>query len=167
MNANRPDGPHNAPPISRPGNDARPPAARPGEPPRVPAGQGGRFAPPRGPEPLDVVALRARAATAAAAAVTHQRSASTAEAPDPGKVLASIARPDGTQLRVSAHTYEGRPFVRVAPWSSRDGGATWWPVKGKGASVKVRELAAVAAALLDAIDAVGNDDRFKPERASR
>lgn len=176
---NRPDGPHNAAPIAHPSQGARAPAARPGEPPRVPAGQGGRFAPPRATAPnqrgtenvsnnnicLDVEALRARAATA----IERQRPAntSTAEAPDPGKVLASIARPDGTQLRVSAHTYEGRPFVRVAPWSSRDGGATWWPVKGKGASVKVRELAAVAAALLDAIDAVGNHEQSSPERASR
>ena len=176
--ANRPDGPHNAPPISRPGNDAHPPAARPGGPPNAPARHGGRFAPARAatsaPEHQrenvsnydnDVAALRARAA----AAVERQRPAntSTAEAPDPGTVLASIARPDGTQLRVSAHTYEGRPFVRVAPWSSRDGGATWWPVKGKGASVKVRELAAVAKALLDAIDVVGNDGASRPERASR
>lgn len=182
MNANRPDGPHNAPPISRPGNDTRPPAARPGGPPTAPAGHGGRFAPPRAatstPEHQhqrenvsnddnrpDVEALRARAATA----IERQRPAntSTAEAPDPGTVLASIARPDGTQLRVSAHTYEGRPFVRVAPWASRDNGATWWPVKGKGASVKVRELAAVAKALLDAIDVVGNEGASRPERASR
>jgi hypothetical protein len=114
-----------------------------------------------------VVALRTRAATAAAAAVTHQHGASTADAPDPGKVLARIPRPDGTEFRVSVHTYEGRPFVRVAPWSSRDGGATWWPVKGKGASVKVRELATIAAALLDAIDAAptSNDDaRRDPPR---
>ncbi len=169
MNANHPDGPHNAPPISRPGNDTRPPAARPGEPPRVPAGQGERLAPPRAMAPNrsatenadnnnirnDVEALRARAA----AAVERQRPAntSTAEAPDPGTVLASLARPDGTQLRVSAHRYEGKPYVRIAPWSSRDGGATWWPVKGKGTSVKVRELAAVAKALLDALDVVGNE----------
>jgi hypothetical protein len=175
MNANRPDGPHNAPPIAPPSRGARAPAARPVEPPNAPAGQGERFAPPRAApghqsenvevNRNDVEALRARAS----AAVARQRpaNASTAEAPDPGTVLASIARPDGTQLRVSAHTYEGRPFVRVAPWSSRDGGATWWPVKGKGASVKVRELAAVAAALLDALDVVGNDGPSKPQREVR
>jgi len=167
MSANRPDGPHNAPPIAPPSQGARAPAARPVEPPRAPAGHGGRFAPPNGPEPLDVVALRTRAATAAAAAVNHQRAAPGAAPPDPGTVLASIARPDGTQLRVSAHTYEGRPFVRVAPWATRDGGSTWWPVKGKGASVKVRELAAVAAALLDALDVVGNDGPSKPQREVR
>jgi hypothetical protein len=175
---NRPDGPHNAPPIAPPSQGARAPAARPGGPPNAPAGQGERFAPPRAaPERQhqsddvevsrnDVEALRARAATA----IERQRPANTpssGDAPDPGTVLASIARPDGTQLRVSAHTYEGRPFVRVAPWSSRDGGSTWWPVKGKGASVKVRELAAVAAALLDALDVVGNDGPSKPQREVR
>ena len=175
---NRPDGPHNAPPISRPGNDAHPPAARPGGPPNAHAGQGERFAPARAatsaPEHQrenveanrnDVEALRARAATA----IERQRPAntSTAEAPDPGTVLASIARTDGTQLRVSVHCFEGKPYVRVAPWASRDGGRSWWPVKGKGASVRVRELAAVAAALLDAIDVVGNDGPSRPQREVR
>lgn len=131
---NRPDGPHNAPPVAAPSQGARAPAARPGD-----------VAAP------DVEALRARAATELA----HQRPAgtSTPDAPDPGKVLARLPRPDGSELRVSLHTYEGRPFVRVAPWASRDGGRSWWPVKGKGASVKIRELAAVAKGLLDAIGA--------------
>ena len=148
----RPDGPHNAPPISRPGNDTHPPAARPGGPPT-------RFAPPRAApaapvEAVDAAALRARATAAVAAQTSTATSAS--EAPDPGTVLASVPRTDGTQLRVSVHSFEGKPYVRVAPWASRDGGRSWWPVKGKGASVRVRELASVAAALLDALDVVAN-----------
>lgn len=117
-------------------------------------------APPVAP-PVD--ALRARAN----AAVTQQKArdarAST-NAPDPGTVLATAARPDGTELRVSLHSFEGKPFVRVAPWQ-RSGDA-WWPVKGKGVTVKVRELATVAAALLDAIDA-SNDDAAKGPREGR
>ena len=153
--AARPDGPYNAPPISRPGNDARPPSPRPGGPPT-------RFAPPRAApaapaapvEAVDAAALRARATAAVAAQTSTATSAS--EAPDPGTVLASVPRTDGTQLRVSVHSFEGKPYVRVAPWASRDNGRSWWPVKGKGASVRVRELAAVAAALLDALDVVAN-----------
>ena len=164
----RPDGPHNAPPISRPGNDARPPFARPGGPPTAPV----RFTPPQLAPPraapveaVDAAALRARATAAVAAQTSTATSAS--EAPDPGTVLASVPRTDGTQLRVSVHTFEGRPYVRVAPWASRDGGRSWWPIRGKGASVRVRELAAVAAALLDAIDVVGNDGPSRPQREVR
>jgi hypothetical protein len=129
---NRPDGPHNAPPVAHPSQGARAPAARPGDVAAV-----------------DVEALRARAARA----VERQRpaNATSPDAPDPGKVLARLPRPDGTELRVSEHLYEGRPFVRVAPW--QQSGGAWWPVKGKGCTVKVRELAQVAAALLDAIGA--------------
>lgn len=79
------------------------------------------------------------------------------EAPDPGKVLVSIPRPDGTELRVSVHRYQGRDFVRVAPWS-RGQGEAWWPAKGKGVTVKVRELGRVAAALADAMDATDDGD---------
>ena len=101
----------------------------------------------------DVAALRNRIAA-------HQQRGENAprasNAPDPGRILARLARNDGSELRVSLHRFEGRPFVRVAPWQSSAPDA--WPVKGKGCTVKVRELAAVAAALLDAADAARNDD---------
>ena len=111
----------------------------------------------------NVDALRARAATAVGAQKARE-AAANASAPDPGTVLASVPRPDGTELRVSLQRFEGKPFVRVAPWQ-RSGDA-WWPVKGKGVTVKVRELATVAAALLDAIDA-SNDDAAKGPREGR
>lgn len=99
----------------------------------------------------DPASLRARlAARPAAPAVPSQG------APDPGRILARLSRTDGTELRVSLHRYQGRPFVRVGPWQSSAADA--WPVKGKGATVKVRELAAVAAGLLDALEAAENDD---------
>ena len=46
--------------------------------------------------------------------------------------------------------------MRVAPWQSSAPDA--WPVKGKGSTVRVRELAGVAAALLDAMDAMEADN---------
>lgn len=83
------------------------------------------------------------------------------DAPDPGTVLASVPRSDGTELRVSLHHYEGKPFVRVAPWQRDGASGAFWPVKGKGATVRVSELARVASALLDALDtaAPSNDRR--------
>jgi hypothetical protein len=63
--------------------------------------------------------------------------------------------------REAAHTEEiarlefALPFVRVAPWSRGAAGEAW-PVKGKGATLKTRELAAVARALLDALDAAND-----------
>jgi hypothetical protein len=77
-------------------------------------------------------------------------------APDPGRILTRAPRRDGTELRVSVHTYEGKPFVRVALWQSSAPDA--WPVKGKGCSVRVGELLAVAAALLDAADAANDGE---------
>lgn len=105
------------------------------------------------PERPDLATLRARIATVEA---RHAATPRTTTAPDPGRILARLARTDGTELRVSLHRFEGKPYVRVAPWQSSAPDA--WPVKGKGATVKVRELAVVAAALLDAMDAVENDD---------
>lgn len=73
-------------------------------------------------------------------------------------MFARVSRTDGTEFRVSLHTYEGKPFVRLAPW--RDG----WPVKGKGATVKVRELGAVVAGLCDAMDAIDGDASTEPQQ---
>lgn len=141
-------GPNTAPPIA-------PLRAAPARftAPRLPT-PAARAANAPDPPAVDLEALRARASTA----VERERPApAAADAPDPGRVLLAVARPDGSEFRVSLHRYEGRPFVRVAPWQ-RGGGGSWWPVKGKGATVKVRELAAVAKALLDALDAAANDD---------
>lgn len=96
--------------------------------------------PPLGP-PLDA---RARADRFDA---THNPPANVnAAKPDEGKVLSRVARPDGTEFRVSLHTYNGQPFIRLAPWSNG------WPVKGKGTTVKVRELGSVVKGLLDAME---------------
>lgn len=101
-------------------------------------------------EEPDAAALRARAARLAPAAPAVQ------QPPDPGHVVADLARPDGSVLRVAVKRWRdpnnprdpGAPFVDVRVWS---GG---WPVKGKGVAVKARELAALAVALLDAAEAL-------------
>ncbi len=88
-------------------------------------------------------------------------------APDPGRVLSRVRRPDGTELRVSVHEYNGAEFVRVCPWATSDGGASWWPVKGKGVTVKVRELPAVASALVDAMESTAPNEPAPTGRERR
>jgi hypothetical protein len=73
-------------------------------------------------------------------------------APDQGQVLARVSRPDGTEMRVSSHLYEGKPYLRIGPWQ-RGEGDSWWPVKSKGTTVKVRELGDVVVGLLAAMEA--------------
>lgn len=116
---------------------------------------GERFAPPTraAPEaPAEVGAdVLARAVARAADHVAASQSRPAREAPDEGVILAALPRSDGTELRVSVHRYEGKPYVRVAPWQ-RGEGETWWPVKGKGATVRAREVAHVVVALSRALD---------------
>lgn len=119
------------------------PGQRP-PPPRIPSA-GEELPGPR----FDTSDLRRRAAA-------RQQQQRAAPAPDAGRILARLPRFDGTELRVSVHTHEGKPFVRVGPWQSSAPDA--WPVKGKGTTVRVRELAAVAGALLDALDAAASND---------
>lgn len=108
--------------------------------------------------PASVAALRARLAskTAPASAEQHQRG------PDAGRILARVPRHDGTELRVSVHSYNARLFVQVGPWQSSADDA--WPVRGKMTTVRRAEVAAVVAGLLDALDAM--DAAPAPPRAS-
>lgn len=110
---------------------------------------------------LDTAALRARAA---AMVSTSAPTTPSREGPDPGEIITDIARPDGTALRVAVKHYHapnakpddpGAPYVDLRVWQSGEPGA--WPVKGKGLSVKPRELARVAAAILDAADRLSAD----------
>ena len=96
--------------------------------------------------------LRARAQRFDAA---HNPPANDSEKPDEGKVLARIPRPDGTEQRVSMHTFNGAPFVRVGLWQRGRDGVSMWPVKGKAATVRVRELGAVVKGLCDAMEDLG------------
>lgn len=119
------------------------PAALPGlDPPTSPA--------PDAPRDLRAAAVRARAALPAP-------SPAGGEPPDPGEVLAELPREDGTVFRVSVHRYEGRPYVRLGLWRRGFDGASWWPLKGRSASVRVREVGAVCEALADAAELVAKE----------
>ena len=114
-----------------------------------------RDAPP--PDPRTLAAVEAIDPRTRAERFTARhapaRSSAQPEQPDPGRVLAKLARgPD--ELRVSLHTYNGKPYVRVAVW-----GADGWPVRGKAVSVRVKELGPVVSALCTAMDEVDKVDK--------
>ena len=56
-----------------------------------------------------------------------------------GTTLGAFKRNDNEELRASWSEYEGHPFLNLRVWS-RDHQGQWWPVKGKGLNIKVREL---------------------------
>ncbi len=98
-------------------------------------------------------ALRARIAN-----INGRDRAKQQQEPDPGHVVADIARTDGTVVRVAVKRYQPE-----GPQQRGDGGAVYvdlrvwtgaWPVKGKGVALRPRELARIAAALLDAADVI-------------
>ncbi len=130
--------------------------------PRPPAGGASALAHPSPPRADDAGDVREALATAARVeAAQRQRPAGgpeeRAEA-DAGEVFIALPRDDGTELRVSLHWFDPvarkGPWVRLAPW--RDG----WPVRGKGAAIRLRELAAVTVALGRILAAVeGNAGR--------
>jgi hypothetical protein len=75
-----------------------------------------------------------------------------------GTLLARFPRkgPDGgeLELRVVLDAYEGHEYIAVRIWQ-RDQAGAWWPMKGKGLSIRLGEAEGVAAALQQAIDLVG------------
>jgi len=75
----------------------------------------------------------------------------SAAAPEPsGEVLATFPRkgPGGRdqELRVVLDEYQGHRYIAIRLWQ-RDGRGGWWPVKGKGVSIRLREAEGVAVAL--------------------
>ncbi len=68
-----------------------------------------------------------------------------------GKRLATIPRGEGEELRVTWGEYQGHYFLSIRLWSKDRSGGGWWPVKGKGISIKPRELAAFAQGVLSAL----------------
>jgi hypothetical protein len=73
----------------------------------------------------------------------------TTEAPaERGRRLATFDRSTPKaeeEFRVSLDEYDGHPYVSLRVWSLMDG--QWWPVKGRGCSVRIAECADLAAAL--------------------
>ncbi len=66
--------------------------------------------------------------------------------PDTGEVLASFPRADGEELRLAAAEFNGAAYLALRVWR-RDRSGCWWPVAGKGVSVRVGEAGGMAEAL--------------------
>ncbi len=66
---------------------------------------------------------------------------------DDGERLATIDRGPNVELRIGLKEFKGHRFIRLQEWSVNAHNSQWWPVKGKGCSIKLREIDAVVAAL--------------------
>ena len=66
---------------------------------------------------------------------------------DEGERLATIGRGAGKELRLRFRRYNGVPFIDVRQWECNPESGAWWPTKGKGVTIKPRELAEVIKAL--------------------
>ena len=69
---------------------------------------------------------------------------------DTGVRLATFPRPEG-ELRFTWNVYEDRPYLRLQLWSKSDDGS-FWPVKGQGFTIKVKDLPDLAEGVQKALD---------------
>jgi hypothetical protein len=70
------------------------------------------------------------------------------EQPEQGELIGARRRPDGGELRLTRHEYQGHKYYRLAVW---DGA---WPVKGKQISIRASELGDIALWLQDVMEGV-------------
>jgi hypothetical protein len=75
---------------------------------------------------------------------------------DDAERLATFPRGDGRELRISMAEYQGHPYISLRVWMTGQDGQMW-PVKGKGCSVRLREVPELLAAL-------GGLVRVRPEK---
>jgi Transcriptional Coactivator p15 (PC4) len=66
---------------------------------------------------------------------------------DDGVKLGTLSRGPDTELRIRAKEFKGHRFIDVREWSRTAADQDWWPVKGRGVTIKLRELADVIRAL--------------------
>ncbi len=69
-----------------------------------------------------------------------------------GERLAVFPRGTGQELRVALAEYQGRPFLSLRVWAQDPNSGDWWPVKGKGCSVRIAEAAGLAEILSTVVD---------------
>ena len=87
-----------------------------------------------------------------------------AERPQPpqesGERLACFPRGQDQEQRITLDEYQGHRYVRLQVWQLDRSNQTWWPVKGKGASIRLAEVAELAEVLAKlAVDlGLGDDD---------
>jgi hypothetical protein len=71
---------------------------------------------------------------------------------DDGVPLVALPRNNGQEeLRVGLKEYQGNRYVSLRVWGLDPGSDSWFPVRGKGCSVRLGEAEAVAEALRKAI----------------
>lgn len=75
-----------------------------------------------------------------------------------GRRLATIERPgrpdERSELRVTLAEFKGNLYLGVRVWQESRDGSGFWPVKGKGVSIRLSEAMAVADALLTGLQFV-------------
>ncbi|HMJ85075.1 MAG TPA: PC4/YdbC family ssDNA-binding protein [Vicinamibacterales bacterium] len=69
---------------------------------------------------------------------------------DDGVKLATLSRGADRELRIRWRSFKGHYFVDVREWAASAQTGEWWPVKGKGVTIKARELREAITALQDA-----------------
>lgn len=106
------------------------------------------------------MAAELQRAAAASRARQPQRTDAAAGLPDEGFQVATLQRSETEQVRVRIVTFNGgAPFMRLQVWTKgSDGG--WWPSKGKGLTVRLRELPDLAEGI---IKAMAEADRLRAE----
>jgi len=71
---------------------------------------------------------------------------------DDGVKVATLDRGPSRELRIRWREFKGHHFLDIREWSVSQHNAQWWPTKGKGISVKARELAVVLTAVQQALE---------------
>lgn len=65
---------------------------------------------------------------------------------DDGVKLATIARAPNRELRMRWREFKGHQFLDIREWTRSEASGEWWPMKGKGITIKARELTDVIGA---------------------
>ena len=90
--------------------------------------------------------------------LTRSQPPRTEPPPATGRHLAALDRSSqengDDQLRVVLDEFQGHPYISIRLWH-KDHNNAWWPVKGKGISVRLREAESVADALREAVELAG------------
>ena len=73
-----------------------------------------------------------------------------------GVRLATIRRSEDEELRLAWAEYNGAHFLNIRLWKRFELG--WWPEKGKGLTVRRRELAGFAEGVAKAVDMAAGEE---------
>lgn len=86
---------------------------------------------------------------------------------DDGIKIATLGRGPNRELRLRWREYKGHHFLDIREWSVNGSNTQWWPEKGKGITIKARELDDVAAAIAEAITVAHESGAVQSNRGSR